>query len=213
MPLSEPGQTSEPSVSVPSRRGGEAGRHRRAAARARAAGAAVQHIGVRHQPADPRPAADRMRRADVRPFAQIRLAQDDRRPPRAAARPPARRDGVTLSASASEPAVVGIGSAVSILSFTRIGMPCSGPRGPLALRSASSARASSMASGLTAMHAVQRGPAAVDLVDARQICTHQLFRRHPPRREIGLRAWRCPSRRRRRPGRRSKPARRQTLKQ
>src|SRR5579863_2851044 len=39
---------------------------------------------------------------------------------------------------ASDPAVVIMRSAVSMLSLTRTGMPCSGPRGPLALRSASS---------------------------------------------------------------------------
>jgi hypothetical protein len=55
---------------------------------------------------------------------------------------------VTLFASASDPAVVAMGSAVSILSFTNMGMPCSGPRAPLAFRSASSAVASAMALGL-----------------------------------------------------------------
>src|SRR5690349_13112954 len=38
---------------------------------------------------------------------------------------------VTLLINASEPAVVGIGSADSMLSFTSTGMPCRGPRGPL----------------------------------------------------------------------------------
>ncbi len=55
---------------------------------------------------------------------------------------------VTLSLSASEPAVVGSGSAVSMLSLIRTGMPCSGPRSLPVLRSASRARASSAARGL-----------------------------------------------------------------
>src|ERR1051326_5982069 len=54
---------------------------------------------------------------------------------------------VILSLSASEPAVVGIASLVSMLSLIRIGMPCSGPRTPLDARSASNARASANAEG------------------------------------------------------------------
>src|SRR6185503_9811537 len=53
--------------------------------------------------------------------------------------------------SASEPAVVAILSAVSMLSLMRTGMPCSGPRSLPALRSASRASASAPASGLTSM--------------------------------------------------------------
>src|SRR5262249_18506568 len=46
--------------------------------------------------------------------------------------------GGFVPASASDPAVVIIRSAVAMLSLMRIGMPCSGPRGPRVLRSASS---------------------------------------------------------------------------
>src|ERR1700720_1326158 len=50
--------------------------------------------------------------------------------------------------SASEPAVVIMRSAVSMLSLIRTGMPCSGPRGPFSFRSRSSASAIANASGL-----------------------------------------------------------------
>src|SRR5271169_2972935 len=53
-------------------------------------------------------------------------------------------------ASAKDPAVVAIGSRVSMLSLTIIGMPCSGPRSFPDLRSKSSARASIGAFGLSA---------------------------------------------------------------
>ena len=49
-------------------------------------------------------------------------------------------------------------SAVSMLSLMRIGMPCSGPRGPLLLRSASSASAIASASGLSSMMLRSAGP-------------------------------------------------------
>src|SRR5438270_9402648 len=60
--------------------------------------------------------------------------------------------------SASEPAVLCIRSRVATLSFTRIGMPCNGPRGPLALRSASSAVACASASGLVSSTERSPGP-------------------------------------------------------
>ena len=62
-----------------------------------------------------------------------------------------------LPANTSLPPVVGM-SAVSMLSFTTIGMPWSGPRRPLALRSASISRAISTARGLMVMIAFSRGP-------------------------------------------------------
>ena len=49
-------------------------------------------------------------------------------------------------------------SAVSMLSLISTGMPCSGPRGPLALRSWSSASAIEYASGLSSMTAFTAGP-------------------------------------------------------
>src|SRR5262245_52980771 len=49
--------------------------------------------------------------------------------------------GTTAPTRASDPAVVAMRSAVAMLSFTSTGTPCSGPRGPFAVRSASSASA------------------------------------------------------------------------
>src|SRR5580704_4394977 len=60
--------------------------------------------------------------------------------------------------SASEPAVVIMRSAVSILSFSSTGMPCSGPRGPFSLRSLSSASAIARASGLVSITLLMAGP-------------------------------------------------------
>ena len=55
----------------------------------------------------------------------------------------------TWSTSSALPAVVCIGGAVSMLSFTLIGMPSSGPSVRPALRRASAARASSSAAGFS----------------------------------------------------------------
>ncbi|MEZ4584789.1 MAG: hypothetical protein R2909_00105 [Gemmatimonadales bacterium] len=60
-------------------------------------------------------------------------------------------------ASITEPAVVGR-SWVSMLSLTRIGIPCSGERGPFSLRSRSSARAVSSAFWFSVITAFRVGP-------------------------------------------------------
>ena len=65
---------------------------------------------------------------------------------------------VILPASASDPAVVAMGPATSTLSFTKMGMPCIGPRYVPARNSASIARAWSSASGKVAMTAFSVGP-------------------------------------------------------
>ncbi len=59
---------------------------------------------------------------------------------------------------ASEPAVVIMRSAVSMLSLMSTGMPCSGPRGPFSCRSLSSASAIASASGFSSMMALIAGP-------------------------------------------------------
>ena len=59
---------------------------------------------------------------------------------------------------ASDPAVVSIASAVSMFAFSTTGMPCSGPRDPVACLSASSSAAISTASGLTSMIELSIGP-------------------------------------------------------
>src|SRR5579864_1409085 len=60
--------------------------------------------------------------------------------------------------SANDPAVVIIRSAVSMLSLINTGMPCNGPRGPLALRSRSSSAAIEGASGFISITALTAGP-------------------------------------------------------
>src|SRR5258708_7732905 len=60
--------------------------------------------------------------------------------------------------NASEPAVVCIWSAVSMLSLMRTGIPCIGPRGPLDLRSLSSDSAIDRASGFSSMTLFRPGP-------------------------------------------------------
>jgi hypothetical protein len=67
------------------------------------------------------------------------------------------RSGIDPS-SASDPAVVVSRSCVPTLSFSRIGTPCSGPRGPLARRSASSASAMDSASGFVSITLRNVGP-------------------------------------------------------
>jgi len=60
--------------------------------------------------------------------------------------------------SASDPAVVIMRSAVSMLSLIRTGIPWSGPRGPLSRLSLSSASAMERASGFSSMTALMAGP-------------------------------------------------------
>ena len=60
--------------------------------------------------------------------------------------------------SASEPAVVIILSAVSMLSLISTGTPWRGPRGPFALRSRSSSSAIARASGFSSMTLLMAGP-------------------------------------------------------
>ncbi len=84
--------------------------------------------------------------------------------------------GGVMPASASEPAVVIMRSAVAMLSLSRTGMPCSGPRGPRLLRSASRLSAMASASGLSSMTLCERWPAAVDRLDAGRIFLDQRSR-------------------------------------
>ena len=105
----------------------ESGRQRGARPRRRAARAAVERPRVAGEPADPRPAAGRVRRAHVGPLGQVRGAEHDELPPRAASATSGESLSTTRPASASDPAVPGSPTA-SMLSFTSTGIPCSGPR-------------------------------------------------------------------------------------
>lgn len=66
----------------------------------------------------------------------------------------------SFSASASDPAVVRIASAVAKMSFTTIGMPCSGPRLIPWLISSPRRSAISIASGFSSIIAFRPGPSA-----------------------------------------------------
>src|SRR6185503_13129265 len=140
--LAEDGQTTEPSVSVPI-----------AAAQRFAATAApepeLEPHGLRSSEYGffvwpPRPLQPLDECVERKLAHSLRLVL-----PRMTA--PASRSFCTMNASrraiepsrASEPAVVAIRSAVSMLSLIKTGIPCIGPRGPLPFRSAS--RASAMA--------------------------------------------------------------------
>ena len=74
--------------------------------------------------------------------------------------------------SARAPAVVSILSAVAMLSFSKIGMPWSGPRTRLARRSSSSERAIATASGLISWTERKVGPLrSIAWMRVRYICT------------------------------------------
>ena len=124
---------------------------------ARSTRVAIERVGILGQPAAAAPAAGGVATANVGPLAEIGLAQDDgtgvaqRRTRNASS-------GGRASTSASEPAVVCMRSAVSMLSLISTGMPCSGPRGPFALRSLSNASAISRASGLNSITLLRAGP-------------------------------------------------------
>ena len=126
-------------------------------ARTRAARIAIQRVGIPGKPAAAAPSADRMAGANVRPLAEVGLAQ--------MTAPASRSFCATKESfagreptSASDPAVVCMRSAVSMLSLIRTGTPCSGPRAPLALRSWSSACAMARASGLSSITLLTAGP-------------------------------------------------------
>src|SRR5579863_6538662 len=158
IPLNEPGQTSEPLVSVPSAAAA------RLAATAAPLPAEEPHVlrssayGFFTSPPIPDQPLNEWRERILAHSLRLVLPRITEPAARSRATTGASR-WVMLFASASEPAVVGTGSAVSILSLIRIGIPCSGPRRPLVLRSPSNAAASANASGLSAMMLLSLGPA------------------------------------------------------
>src|SRR5580698_8613326 len=127
IPLIDEGQTIEPSVSVPT-----AAAHRFAATAAPdpeldPQGLRSSAYGLRVCP--PRPLHPLTERDERKLAHSLRLVFPRITAPAARSRStiPASR-GVGASISASEPAVVCILSAVSMLSLMSTGMPCSGPR-------------------------------------------------------------------------------------
>ena len=147
----------------------QVGRRRRARAGARAARVAIERVGVAALPAARAPAAGRVRSRASWPTRSGWPCRAGSRRPRAAAAPRTTSCGGTEPSSASEPAVVVIRSAVSMLSFSAIGMPCSGPRTLPALRSASSWSAIASASGLSLDERAQLRARAVQGLDAGQV--------------------------------------------
>ena len=150
MPHAPDGFTIEPSVSVPSA----------AAARFALTAAPEPELeppglrsgskGFRHWP--PRPLQPLVDLVERKLAHSLRLALPRITAPasRSAAATVASRAGRDPS-RASEPAVVCMRSAVSILSFNKMGMPCSGPRTRPAARSESSRAAIASASGLVSI--------------------------------------------------------------
>jgi hypothetical protein len=102
------------------------------------------------------PAIERCVAAKVRPLRKICFAENDGAGG-AQTSHHHRSEGTMLPTSARDPAVVCILSAVARLSFTRIGMPCHGPRSWPALPSASSALAMASASEFVSITAWSRG--------------------------------------------------------
>src|SRR5579863_3991094 len=156
-PLTDDGHVTEPSVSVPT-----AAAQRFAAAAApdpelEPHGLRSSAYGLRVSP--PRPLQPLVEWPDRKFAHSLRLVL-----PRSTA--PASRSRLTMKASrgaidparASDPAVVIIRSAVSMLSLIRTGMPCMAPRMPFSLRSLSSASAIERASGLISIMVLTDGP-------------------------------------------------------
>ena len=156
-PFDEEGQTIEPSVSVPIARA-----HRLPLTAAPEPeldphGLRSSAYGLRHCPPRPLQPLDE---CVERKFAHsLRLALPRITAPAARSRAATPESCAAIEpASASEPAVVVIRSAVSMLSFTSTGTPCSGPRTLPAFRSSSSVSATDRASGLVSMTDRRPGP-------------------------------------------------------
>src|SRR3989440_5998720 len=151
------GDTMEPSVSVPM-----APAHRLAATATPEPeldpeGVRSSAYGLRHWPPRPLQPLDEWLERKLAHSERFALPSSTAPPARSRSTRNASRGGDTPT-SASEPAVLCIRSRVATLSFTRIGMPCNGPRGPLALRSASSAAACASASGFVSSTERSPGP-------------------------------------------------------
>src|ERR1035438_3090977 len=156
-PLVEAGHTMEPSVSVPM-----ASAHRLAETAAPDPELEPQALrsrayGLRVRP--PRPLQPLVEWLDRKLAHSLRLVLPNNTAPAARKRCATIASRAAMEPTrASEPAVVIMRSAVSLLSLIRTGMPCKGPRGPLALRSASRAAAMDRASGLSSITELSAGP-------------------------------------------------------
>ena len=136
-PLADAGQTIEPSVSVPTATAPKLADTAAAEPELEPQGLRSSTNGLRHWP--PRalqPLDERLERMLAH---SLMFALASRTAPAARSRSATCESWVAIEpSSASEPAVVVIRSAVSMLSLRSTGMPWSGPRGPFAARSSSS---------------------------------------------------------------------------
>ena len=188
MPLRDDGQMIEPSVSVPT-----ATAHRSAATATpepelEPQGLRSSAYGLRHWPPRALHPLEDAGGAEVRPLGEVGLAQQH-----GAAVAEPRDDGASFagreSTSASEPAVVLMPSAVSMLSFTMTGMPWSGPRTwPCAPLPVQRVRDHERV-GVHFDHRTQVGPDAVDRVDPCEVGLGEPaggeLARVEPRRQVG----------------------------
>ena len=156
-PLRDEGQMIDPSVSVPT-----ATAHRLAAAAAPDPVLDPQPLrssayGLIVSP--PRPLQPLVECSERKLAHSLRFVLPSRTAPASRSRVtiPASSSGCA-STSASDPAVVFMRSAVSMLSLISTGMPCSGPRTRPALRSMSSRSAMSSASGFSSMTLLSAAP-------------------------------------------------------
>ncbi len=157
--------------------GAQARRGGRARAAARSAGVAIERIRVARQPATPAPAAGGVLGAEVRPLAQVRLAEQH-----GAGLAQARDDAGVAQRDArrrraSEPAVVFMRSAVSMLSLISTGMPCSGPRTRARLAFGVEPIGDVERVGVQLDDAVEASALTIDGVDATQVGLRQRARR------------------------------------
>ena len=159
MPLTDDGQTIEPLVSVPMASGVRSAETATAEPELDPQGFRSKKYGLRVSP--PRALQPLVEPRERKLAHSLRLvfAMSSAPALRSLAATPESRE-TPESTKASDPAVVCIPSAVSMLSLSMTGMPCKGPRGAPARRSASSRSASSRAAGLASMIELRLGPVA-----------------------------------------------------
>ena len=157
-------------------------------------GVAVERVGVAALAAAAAPAAGRVGGAEVRPLARGWSCRGARRRPRAAARRRRRRAAAIEPTSASEPAVVVMRSAVSMLSLSRIGDAVQRPARPLRLALVVERVGDRQRVGVDLDHARSAGPCGRGL-DARQVGLDQRARRAAARAASppAARRWSPPS--------------------
>ncbi len=182
MPLTEEGQTIEPSVSVPTATAHRFAETATPEPELEPHGLRSSAYGFRHCP--PRALHPLLERVERKFAHSDRFALPRITAPASRSRPTtnASRAGVT-SPSANDPAVVSMRSAVSMLSFTRTGIPWSDPRTLPERRSASIASAISSASGFVSRTERKR---RVDGLDPREVGLGQAARRELTRSHRGL---------------------------